>query len=383
MIQITLITRSPLHLAGTFSVSPLGGTLPTIPGRSLRGALAELHSLHDDDFAARFLDPRNWFGTLLPLGSEFGLVQRAHILPVTARTCKLHKGFKNRDGHGVRDALFELLMEDPDPAIESCPDEECSAKLVPYSGFYGEDNMGIKRIEPDKRFITKTAIDSRRETAATAQLFSREVIGEGYRFTGFVSIADSTQEAALATMLTNNRHFWLGGGRSRGFGQMEVVDVTINDVNEWLPSHDELPIKIKTFSDKAKAAGVPYSGHTIFAITLRSDAILTDPYLRPATSLVPEYLGRFVDHRLATAVPLGSFVETRTIDGWNAAHRMPRDSMPALAAGSTFAFGIDLPPEELVPLLAPIESVGIGESRVEGFGRAIIDHPFHLQEDMI
>ncbi len=384
MIQITLITTSPLHLAGAFSVGPLGETLPIIPGRSVRGALAELHSPTDAEFAPRFLDPRNWFGPLLPLGSEKEPFLEAWVLPSTARTCKLRKGFKESSkGHGVRDVLFDLLREDgPRQSAEFCQDEACGAKLVPYGGYYGERNGRKARIDPDMRLITRTAIDSRRETAAAGQLYSRQVIGEGHCFSGFLSIADKGQEAALAALMQPGSKLRLGGGRSRGFGEMKIERVKTQVADEWLP-RDSLETRLTDFNRRARAAGVNRPEQTIFAITLRSDAVLVDPYHRPATSLSPDYLGRYLDERLASATRLGSFVDTRILDGWNNAHRLPRDSTPVFTAGSTFAFAIDMPAGDLAPLLAPIESFGIGELRQEGFGRVIINHPFHLEKDMI
>lgn len=382
MIQITLITRSPVHLAGTFAVGPLATTLGSIPGRSVRGALAGLHRQYDSEFAARFLDPRNWFGPLMPVGTPYTTYQQVLMLPATARTCKLNPGFKEDGGHGVRDALFELLKDIADPAAETCASEDCDAKLVPQTGYYGTVGNKTRGSDSNRRLVTKTAIDSRRETSAPAQLYSRQVIEEGQKFSGFFSVADPAQEGALAAMLTEERRFYLGGGRSRGFGQVEVVEVETQNVNEWLPSGD-LVERLEKFDELARSAGVLCSRQTIFSITLRSEAVIYDRYLRPEHKITPEYLGHYIDPRMAVAEPLGSFVKTRIIEGWNDAHRLPRDAVVAIDPSSVFAYGIDMAPADLAPLLVSLERVGLGDNRVEGFGRVIINHPFHQQEDMI
>lgn len=385
MIAITLITQSPLHLAEGFSVGPLGHTLAHVPGRTLRGALAQQYQKkhgHDADFDAMFLALGSRFGPLAPLGHERERNTVAWPLPLTARTCKQHAGFKSTPwAHGVRDLLFELMLDTTPADYDQCP--ECGAKLIPYQGYANQGGKDYRAVESSKRLATMTAIDSRRETAATAQLFSREVIEERQVFRGTITLADPALEAKLIEMLAATSELRLGGSRAR-FGRVRVAAAEVVADDQWRPpdARGDMATRLARFHQRAQAKQLDGGHQTVFALSLLSDAIVRDAYLRPSAHITPQYLGRYLDPRLAAATPLGAFAQTRAVDGWNAAHGLPRDTELVISTGSTFVFGTTLGVAELAPTLAALEAAGLGELGPEGFGRVLVNHPFHNEEAM-
>jgi len=405
MIQIKFMTLEPLHMFGGVSGATLAGTYNYVPGTALRGALASAYrSLHNQDadfetnFQRWFLDPAVFFSPLLPRQPG---TQETGCLPETAFTCKLYSGFgHNYRHHGVRDMLFEFLKNDlaaryatgaaelpkamlaqQDLPLAECdfeiaPQHLCGAKLIHHEGFYqiSEDRLSDNKIS--LRLETHTAVDSRSETAAAQQLFSLEVIEEKQYLGGKINLGDEEEEKVFVkTLLQEGTEYSLGGARSRGHGRMQVARET-----SYIPSiSDTSPDRFKEFDRQARKGGVqaPLEG-TIFAITLLSDCILRDKFMRYRTQLTAQDLAAFGHPTLANVHPLGVFCHTRLIEGWNDAHGLPRPTELAIAAGSVFAFHSPLDVVQLAPYLNRLQARGIGDRKQEGFGWIWVDHPFHL-----
>jgi CRISPR-associated protein Csx10 len=73
------------------------------------------------------------------------------------------------------------------------------------------------------------------------------------------------------------------------------------------------------------------------------------------------------------------FQEPVAVSGWNAKHGLPTATQWALAAGSCYLFsvneGADLP--GLERRLRELENDGYGLRRNEGYGRIVVNDPFH------
>jgi CRISPR-associated protein Csx10 len=72
------------------------------------------------------------------------------------------------------------------------------------------------------------------------------------------------------------------------------------------------------------------------------------------------------------------------VSGWNIAHGLPRPDDLAIVAGSVAVFSAPRGSRNVViDCLKLVEARGIGERIQEGFGRVIVSHPFHLQEEWL
>lgn len=390
MIRLQVVNLAPLHLSDGYVAGPMATTLPYIPGQALRGALAshwQDSGNPKDLFAQLFLSPNNWYGPLLPAPPEGeGGGRETFILPQTAFTCKHYPGFlkaRTQDRHGVQDRLFALMRANADLQEEQCA--QCHSALQPTKNrLYTIQDRQHLAIEPDKRLITRTALDSQRETAARQQLFTQEVISEGHYFTGFIQLADTAAEDLLVQhTLQEGFRFWVGGAKTRGQGEVEVRLVAQDLPSELHTAGRSLAERIATFDAQARAAGVFCPQQTFFTLDLLTDTIIRDAYLRFDRAITPAYLGRYLHPDLQQARLLLRVCQTRLMDGWHMIQRLPRETALVITAGSVFAYGVDLSPAELAHHLEPLERWGIGNHHPEGLGRITINHPFHLNQEAV
>lgn len=387
MIYLKVTNLAPLHLADGHTVGQMAQTLPYIPGRALRGALARQWEAQygvGEPFDRLFLSPHNWYGPLLPLSPAAD--HETFVLPQTAFTCKSFPGFRSRaarDRHGVQDRLFTLLLDPKTDSDDQCA--TCQSALQPVSQpLYARRDSSYLTVEPDKRLITRTALDSRREAAARQQLFTQEVIGEGQQFAGFIELANKDDEALLLEQgLGQGVRFWVGAAKTRGQGEVEVKQAATDLPSELQPLRQPLSERLTSLNDRARQAGVAADYQTVFTLDLLSDAIIRDDYLRFARHVTPAYLGHYLHPDLAQAELLASFCQTRLVDGWQRSQGLPRETAVVITAGSVFVFGSDLAADDLAERLAPLERWGIGGYQAEGLGQVTINHPFHLVEEAV
>jgi hypothetical protein len=114
-------------------------------------------------------------------------------------------------------------------------------------------------------------------------------------------------------------------------------------------------------------------------VTLLTDGLFQDNYLRDTTApslddLVPLGINsKDWNHEVATA-----FMDTRIVFGFDGEPiHLPRQPRLAVAAGSVFLFAAkDNCPNPKIPTG---DGVGwIGDRNSEGYGQAVLWHPFHL-----
>ncbi len=375
MIRITVKTKSPLYLASGYTVGTLGESLDYIPGRAVRGALAAgwlEESPVDRDFNHIFLDHRRHFGPLLPVGKS-QIDHPSQVVPLTALTCKHKPGFRGV-GDGVRDSLLTYLSNTL--ATHQC--SKCQQPLKAYSGYYAVTGSGPVEKVPSKRLITRTAIDPQRETARREQLFSQLVIEEGEYFSGYIGMGDRKYRNLLLNRLQNSRELYMGGGRSRGQGLLEIVDVAGQSWTEQVHDGSSLKQRLIAFNERAVEEKCINRDESLFTLTFHSDTILYDRFMRPKGKVEAEDLARYCDNRLTKAVAVETFSRTIYIEGWNAAQGLPVRTATALQTGSVVAVKTVLSIQELISMLEPIEKYGFGERTLEGFGRVKVCDPFHL-----
>ncbi|MEE8522954.1 MAG: RAMP superfamily CRISPR-associated protein [Thermoanaerobaculia bacterium] len=356
-IEITL--RSPTLLAAAPPIANLTETLRFVPGNSLRGAFAQRYlelggEAGDGLFERLFVAGEVAFGPAYPDGAE--------VVPLSARTCKYHGGFQADGGHGLLDLLLSTAAGDGDGA-RGCP--KCGESLDhPPEWWHPAESRGVGVLT---RLITRSAIDPRRATARTGQLFVQEVLQEGQRFIGELECPlDLASE--LERISVGGFEAGIGTGGSRGQGWVEIAPADLPTADRY-----RAPVaqRFKSFQELA--------GRPVLAVTLLSDALLVDDYLRAASE--PEIadlatLGIFAEDWEPR--PAAAFTGVRRVFGFDGAPvRLPRCHRLAVAAGSTFLFEAR---EE--PRIPEGSGVGwIGDGRREGYGRVALWHPFHLDPE--
>jgi CRISPR-associated protein Csx10 len=378
-MMLTLQLLSPLSLHRTRAGVQYVETLDYIPGTAIRGALAETylaeHGEPDDGFRALFLSDQVQFGDLWPVTSGGSTV----LLPASAQACKRHK-LKHKDS--LRDALLDSLTEQQNNL--KC--DKCGEPLDRIGGYL----RSLEPIDPlsaRSRLRVNTAIERSTGSVAREMLFTQHTLvgkrrnekdrDEDVFFRGPVRIADPNLLNELNHLLAEGTSLFLGAGRSRGLGEIEVT--------AWQAAApgDSLTERWKEFNVAAQQSGGDVN-RRYFSLTLLSHLAIRDNLLRPVLdNIAPYHLGlpdgvEWVQYKDSDQ-PV-CFLSVVTIPGWNAAQGLPKPDTVALARGSVLLFQCGAPLEQAVlSRLSTIEAEGVGERRKEGFGRLVICHPIHYK----
>jgi hypothetical protein len=352
-VGVRVDLRSPALLASAPPASNQLETLRLIPGNTLRGVMARRYldlgnEAEGGEFRRLFLSGEVRFG--------FATCKGAEVLPLSARSCKYVPGFRG-EGHGVSDLLL------PDRTGEACP--ECGRALDYHQGFW---YPGAPREATVKtRLVTRTAIDPVRATAKKGQLYSQRVLSEGQSFLAAVE-APEDLAPRLVEMLDGGFSAVVGTGGSRGQGWAEV-------------SLAELP---ETGRGEAKARAEHYRDamkKPVLAVTLLSDGLFQDDYLRDSTApSLCDLQGLEIEPDDWHPQPARAFLDVRQVFGFDGLPiRLPRPPRFAVAAGSAFLYEAR---EGREPKIPEGEGTGwIGGVNGEGYGRAVLWHPFHLDPE--
>ncbi len=371
---LALQLRAPLALHRARASVQYVGTLDYIPGTALRGALAEAylaeHGGPDDIFRALFLSDQVQYGDLWPALEG----KQTTLLPATAQVCKRY-GLK--DLASFRDALLDVWTDSDDD--KKCP--KCGEPLDRASGYLCNPDP-VEPLTPRSRLRVSTAIERSTGTVAREMLFTHHTL-TGQRqteerapllFRGTVRLTNPALQDELAHLLQAAPLF-LGAGRSRGLGQVEV--------KAWseAPATEPLAERWRQFNEAAQRAGGE-AGKRYFSLTLLSHLALRDNLLCPVLSeIAPQHFGlpdgvTWVRYSGSDRAVL--FLSTVTVPGWNAALGLPKPDTIALARGSVLLGQCDAEQEQAVlGCLAQIEAEGVGERRNEGFGRVAVCYPIH------
>lgn len=252
--------------------------------------------------------------------------------------------------------------------------------MEPFGAYYDGLQAGDYVVaDIQRRQVTQTAIDPHRETAREANLFTLEVLEEDMQFAGHFALGEGTDEADFCrTVSPKDSTLRIGYGRTRGLGLVQVLDCRVDTRDYW---PDDLATRLRRFNETAQAQQCNVSEHTLFALTLLSDAIVLDPFFRHQARLDGPALGREIHPNLADATLLLSMTDTRLVSGWSSPHHLPLPEDRAMTAGSVFVFETNITPGELVEIFAEtnLERRGLGERTSEGFGQVAVCHPFHRE----
>lgn len=349
-IGIKLTSLSPLLLCEGPPSQNLLESLEFIPGNTLRGLLAQKYLSQPGNtpenkiFSDLFLTDNIRFG--------FARINGAQVIPLSARSCKYNGGFEQDGGDGVVDILLESKEI-------CCP--KCERALDYFTGYWNPEENKKQKVK--KRLHTRTAIDSLRGSASSEQLYSQHLIEEGQIFFGTIEIQDrfiSEIDKLIKSPFTAG----IGRGRSRGQGWVQVEKTTTVFSTNWGLIKDR-------FDQVRNQSQVPS-----LIITFLSDAIFHDRYLRDCTGPDLSMLkGIGIEPSDWDSKPYSAFSANRMVFGFDGLPiSLPRIPRLAVTAGSIFCFKA----KGNNPTIPEGDGlIWIGDKNGEGYGQAILWHPFH------
>ncbi|MBH8551276.1 hypothetical protein I8751_02530 [Nostocaceae cyanobacterium CENA357] len=365
IITFSLHTQQPL-LATSFQGDPNSDvSYSFIPGSMIRGAiigrymkqhqLSEL-DLSNDTVKHLFFDAKSTRYLNAYLLSQDG----NRTLPVP------RSWFKDKDAEVTDDStiwVYDFSLDRGDDLENSkfvgeyfCTEEGSCVR------FYKEKRRINIHNQRDRKQGRSTQIKRDPQTKqlkGEGEIFRYEAIDAGQTFQAVI-LCKEADAAFLKKLLHKSQDLWLGGSQSAGYGHTKISEINCHDA--W----DEVSIPIEDRIDRES-----------FTITLLSDMVLRDEWgqyavIPPsAQHQVPvpliEELKKILGVELQSK---RSFTSSTLVGGFNRKWGLPLPQVPAFTAGSVFVFeNISLTSEQIQQL----ETQGIGERRVEGFGRVVVN----------
>lgn len=347
-ITFLLKTIQPI-LATSFQGDPNSDvSYPYIPGSMIRGLLVgrylKRNNLQNVDIVSDETSRRLFFdGTTCYLNAYPSSQERQRTFP-TLLSWRKEKGAELTD-KGDSIEVYDFSINKPDK------DEIKSPKVIGET-FWVEEGGYVRLHTVNRRINIHNFRDRRkgRSTQAEGEIFRYDAIDAGQNFQGVILCNESDEQ--IIQDLLQPTEAWLGGSRSAGYGHMEItllnLDGSWNEV-ENCPSPE----------DRA---------NNILKITLLSDLIIRDEWgqyiAMPPTLLLSELLGKEL------AKPKIAYMDSVFVGGFNRKWGLPLPQVPAVKAGSVFVYeNVEITPEQIHQL----EAEGIGERRVEGFGRVAVN----------
>ena len=432
-IELTITAQAPLAIGRQKPGGSVSEAENYLPGSVIRGAIAghvlraanhrntdlstnggEFQSLFLDQEAAVF---QNAYPAIARISShELAFVSEPiHVVPATALSSKDNPGFKvngkaaNKQTGGVFDTLIDNYCAEQcghayDP---SCPSDQ--GRVEAFRGVYSRTDENLEHRyrshSTTTRFLTRVGINRRRATAQDEMLYSIEALNESflrnkkakypkweyfaYRSHIWVNGAELAQ--SLKTYINQNSNtFRLGGGVSRGLGQV-TIQAEIKEQKEQKEQTSDLPQRMEEFNAKLDDRWQLWSAlrqddqslpeRTFFTLDLQSEAILTDNWQRtmvvsPAQLCETGTLNDADDLQLHAAY---TSYDYRT--GWNVAWGLMKELELVANRGATFLFSVKKlngwTDSQWMTALANLEILGIGDRTTEGFGQIRFCDEFH------
>lgn len=235
--------------------------------------------------------------------------------------------------------------------------QSVSAKKLP-DGFCTVRDRSVTLYNVKKRINIHNQRDRRRgrATEETGEIFRYEALDKGQTFQAVVLCKDA-DATKIENLLRQNENLWLGGSQSAGYGHTKITEIHLLHRDTWNEVGNPIENRLNRNS---------------LQITLLSDAIVQNEWgqyvVEPPLYLLAKALG--LEEKQLRNQFKKSYIGHTLIGGFNRKWGLPLLQVPALAAGSIFIF-------EHIPLtcqqIAGLEWHGIGERRVDGFGRVAVN----------
>ena len=329
-----------------------------IPGSALRAALLlRLAARHGVPPAQVVEDPRTsetarrlFFGQPCFLNAyPIARDRRAMPTPLSWRQKKKERYAKGREAR-----IYDFLSWAPD-------DEQYARVSSPFCWWDSSSKASLTAPERKVMVHTQRAIQNRNRGRAVrndGQVFQYQPLASDQTLAG--AILCDAQDAQVLKELLEGDHA-IGGARTAGYGRVTISKV-LEQKTGWREAPGDLPDQTDTF-----------------ALLLTSDLLLRDAGGQYAVG--KEIWLAALQARLRHLGYGGSiradgkaFIDVALVGGFNRKWGLPLPQAQALKMGSVIMVQADPPVPKDV--LHALEQVGLGERRVDGFGRlAVICNP--------
>lgn len=205
-----------------------------------------------------------------------------------------------------------------------------------------------------------------RGNEGSGAVFRYDAIDAGQTFQSVV-LCDSAQDAEIIKSLlqsekeTEKINAWLGGSQSAGYGHVTI---------ELLPDDNNWHEVYKDWEDRKER-------ENNLTVTLLSDTILRDDCGQNTTD--PQEFFKVISKALDVELKhIDTYASSTIVGGFNRKWGLPLPQVPAILAGSVFVFKIpkfndESQKESFDKKVTILEAQGIGERRVDGFGRIVFN----------
>jgi CRISPR-associated protein Csx10 len=355
-ITFSLTTQQPL-LATSFQGDPNSDvSYSYIPGSMIRGAIIgrymkenQLRDLNLEEQIIRDLFFEDESVHYLNAYLESKDRKRQRTLPVSLSWTK------DKNSELPKDADGDSMLIYNKASIRKLPDHITPKAVQQKFCTVNGTSTYLYSIERRINIHNQRDRSKGRSTKEHGEIFRYDAIDVGQTFQSVILCETDEICGEILKLLQSKDDIWLGGSQSAGYGYCKISNVQPRDSN-W--NEVNIPVTKRTSQDN-------------LVITLLSNAILRDEYGQPVAN--PNLIGYEIEKILEiTDLPEAKpiYASSENIGGFNRKWGLPLPQMPALSMGSVFVFeGYSLT-EEQIKLL---ESQGIGERRVDGFGRVAVN----------
>jgi CRISPR-associated protein Csx10 len=338
-VNFLLHTKQPI-LATSLQGDPNSDvSYPYVPGSMLRGALigrylkqyppTESDILDNSDVVRLFFD-----GTTRYLNAYlWDQEQERRSLPIPNCLCK-------SKGEEYPDYISNIISQQID-----------SPKQV--HGFCVIDEHDIRLHKVNRRINIHNQRDRKlgRGIERSGAVFRYDAIDAEQTFQAVI-LCDRDEDVDIIKSLFQREDLWMGGSQSAGYGH---VAVQLLEDDSW----NEVGLDWEERSSQPK-----------LTVTLLSNLILRDDFGQPTTD--PQILIKELSESLGTNLKyLDSYANVEVVGGFNRKWGLPLPQVLSITAGSVFVF--KKPEKILATSVHNVESQGIGERKIDGFGRISIN----------
>lgn len=328
-LTFTIHLLEPVLVMDAEAGDPNGiASLNYLPGSVVRGGVVNLFragntpEAADPLFRKLFLDGEVRYLNAYPLSPQG---QRALPTPFSWHS------FKDEDDNVLYDFLFDVNAKDKTrkPASQ------------PFCHLHLDEGKGkAELIAPEYQLTIHTARDDRQNMSTTGAVFRYTALAAEQDFGAVIVATDDALLTQIYELMKKHLHWHVGKSRTAGYGRVAIQVVKIED--DW---------------HEYQAVGD--DEHEQLTVTLLSDMLLRDPDSGADTVNLSGVL----------RLPLESkFTRTHLVGGFNRKWNLPTPQARAVQAGSVYTA-----PPEAESRLRELEKTGLGERRVEGFGRIAVN----------
>ncbi|MFB2981918.1 RAMP superfamily CRISPR-associated protein [Microseira sp. BLCC-F43] len=364
-ITFLLHTKQPILATSLQGYPNSDVSFSYIPGSMIRGVLIsrylQNHGLQNTDDIlddSKFPDVKRLFFD----GSTRYLNAYLYSNDKEKRTLPVPRSWLKKKGDEVTDSnpvnIYDFSYDQPDPKI--------SYKSLNES-FCTVDDEDVVLYKEKRRINIHNMRDRKkgRGTDDNGAVFRYDALDAGQTFQGVI-LCDNADDVAKIKPLLQPKDIWLGGSQSAGYGHTEISHIEEHDIWQEVGidheyREDRELLRITLLSDLILR---DRCGQYVAIPSMESIADDGDRKVDPLTQLLEQLLEVKLE-------PQSSFISSLVVGGFNRKWGLPLPQVPALAAGSVFVFNYVR--ELNIDRIRTLENQGIGERRVDGFGRVAVN----------